>query len=216
MKRRGEIFGGKHCKNQVCPAKTFKMDLFEAIKKRRDTRHFEDIVVPKTVIDICLDAAKNAPSVGLTDPARFLFIDEIETRRKIYELFVVENKKAVELIGDEAKKKLYESLKLQGIAEAPLGMVVCVDYSPLEEFTIGTIYTKETLDWSVCCAIQNFWLALTAQGFSMGWVSILDYKKLGEIVNLPEHYKPLGYFCIGKPSTNYDNMPMLKQKGWKK
>jgi 5,6-dimethylbenzimidazole synthase len=191
------------------------MDLFEAIEKRRDTRHFESEAVPKEVIDICLQAAKNAPSVGLTEPARFIFIEDFATKVKIHASFTAENAKAGELITDPEQKKLYRSLKLEGILEAPLGMIVGVDYSVLDEFTMGTIYTAETLDWSVCCAIQNFWLALTAQGFSLGWISILDYRKLREIAAIPEHYKILGYFCIGKPATNYDNMPMLKQKKWK-
>jgi 5,6-dimethylbenzimidazole synthase len=191
------------------------MDLFEAIEKRRDTRHFESELVPKDVIEICLQAAKNAPSVGLTEPARFIFVEDFETKVKIHESFSLENSKAVELITDAEQKKLYQSLKLEGILEAPLGMIVCVDYSVLDEFTMGTIYTNETLDWSVCCAIQNFWLALTAQGFSLGWVSILDYQKLRKIIAIPQKHKILGYFCIGKPATDYDKMPMLKQKKWK-
>ncbi len=191
------------------------MDLFEVIEKRRDTRHFESDAVPKEVIEICLQAAKNAPSVGLTEPARFIFVDDFATKKKIHESFVAENNKAAQLIDDLERKKLYQSLKLAGILEAPLGMIVGVDYSVLDEFTMGTIYTNETLDWSVCCAIQNFWLALTAQNFSMGWVSILDYQELRQIVSIPDNYKILGYFCIGKPATDYDKMPMLKQKNWK-
>ena len=103
---------------------------------------------------------------------------------------------------------------MEGIIEAPLGMIISADCNTLKEFTIDTIATKETLDWSVCCAIQNFWLALTSQGYSMGWVSIIDFEGLKEILNIPESYEPLGYFCIGKPATNYDNMPMLKKLGW--
>ena len=48
----------------------------------------------------------------------------------------------------------------------------------------------------------------------MGWVSIIDFDGLKNLLNIPENYKPLGYFCVGKPSTDYDNKPMLEQLGW--
>ncbi len=190
------------------------MDLFEAIIKRRDTRHFTSEEVPAGVIDICVQAAKNGPSVGLTKPSRFIFITDVETKQKIYDIFLLESNKALAKIKDKQRKEIYKNLQLQGILEAPLGMIVCSDQSTLKEYTIGVQSMKESIDWSVCCAIQNFWLALTSQGFSLGWVSIVHVKKLKAITNIPTHFKPLGYFCIGKPATNYDNMPMLTQKGW--
>jgi nicotinate-nucleotide--dimethylbenzimidazole phosphoribosyltransferase len=190
------------------------MDLFEAIIKRRDTRHFTNDKVPESVIDLCLQAAKNAPSVGLTEPARFLFVEDMAIKQNIYDIFLIESRKALAKIKDKKRAETYKGLQLQGIIESPLGMIVCSDHSTLKDYTIGVQTMKESIDWSVCCAIQNFWLALTSQGFSLGWVSILNTKKLKKIINIPDHYKPLGYFCIGKPATNYDNMPMLKQKGW--
>jgi nicotinate-nucleotide--dimethylbenzimidazole phosphoribosyltransferase len=49
----------------------------------------------------------------------------------------------------------------------------------------------------------------------MGWVSILNYYQFKKILDLPENIEPLGYFCIGKPATNYNNQPMLQQLHWK-
>jgi 5,6-dimethylbenzimidazole synthase len=193
------------------------MNLFEAIAKRRDTRHFLEDPIPEEVIETCLTCAGQAPSVGLSKPARFQFIHDEVTRGRIHGLFTEANEKAREqLRADPERGLLYDSLKLQGIREAPLGMVVCVDYSVLRNFTIGTVYSAETLDWSVCCAIQNFWLALTAQGYSMGWVSILDFEELRSLLGIAEEHKILGYFCIGRPATDYEKMPMLQQQGWAK
>jgi nicotinate-nucleotide--dimethylbenzimidazole phosphoribosyltransferase len=190
------------------------MDLFEAINKRRDTRHFTSDEVPESVINLCLKAAKQAPSVGLTEPARFIFIRDIKIRQRIYDNFLVESNKALEKIKDEQKAHEYKNLQLQCIMDAPLGMIVCSDYSTLKNHTIGVQSMPESIDWSVVCAIQNFWLALTSQEYSLGWVSILNGDELKGILNLPVFFKPLGYFCIGKPSTDYDKMPMLRLKGW--
>jgi nicotinate-nucleotide--dimethylbenzimidazole phosphoribosyltransferase len=49
----------------------------------------------------------------------------------------------------------------------------------------------------------------------MGWVSIINYYQFKKILDLPDNIEPLGYFCIGKPATNYNNQPMLKQLHWK-
>jgi nicotinate-nucleotide--dimethylbenzimidazole phosphoribosyltransferase len=190
------------------------MDLFEAINKRRDTRHFTNDEVPQEVINLCLQAAKNAPSVGLTEPSRFIFIDDQEIKKQIHQIFVIENEKAIQNIEDQERKEAYKNLKLQGILEAPIGMIVCSDHSTINNYTIGVNTMQEAVDWSVCCSIQNFWLALTSQSFSMGWVSIINVEALKNIIDIPAHFKPLGYFCIGKPATDYGKMPMLKQQGW--
>ena len=103
------------------------MDLFEAIKKRRDTRHFTNEAISKEVIEMCLQAAKNAPSVGLTEPSRFIFIDDQDVKKRIHDIFLIENEKAIQNIEDQDRKEAYKDLKLQGIMEAPLGMIVCSD-----------------------------------------------------------------------------------------
>jgi hypothetical protein len=37
-----------------------------------------------------------------------------------------------------------------------------------------------------------------------------------KIIGLPDHIEPLGYFCVGKPATDYDDQPMLQQLKWRK
>lgn len=94
-------------------------------------------------------------------------------------------------------------------------MVICYDRSVLNHFTIGTIGSNESIKFSAVCAAQNVWLSLTEQGYSMGWVSILNYYEFKKLLGFPENIEPLGYFCIGKPASNYDNQPMLQQLNWK-
>jgi nicotinate-nucleotide--dimethylbenzimidazole phosphoribosyltransferase len=84
-----------------------------------------------------------------------------------------------------------QELKLEAIEEAPVGLVICYDRSVLNNFTIGTV---RTIKFSAVCAAQNIWLSLTEQGFSMGWISILNYYQFKKLLGLPEHIEPLGYF----------------------
>lgn len=191
------------------------MNLDEIIKSRRDTRHFTSDAIPDEVIQKALQAGHYAPSVGLTDATKYYLIKSAEIKKTIKELFLDYDKKASNLTDDELQKAQYKALKLEAIEEAPLGLVIAYDRSVLNNFTIGTVGSNEAIKFSAVCAAQNIWLSLTEQGYSMGWVSILNYYQFKQLLGLPENIEPLGYFCVGKPATNYDNQPMLQQLNWK-
>jgi len=189
--------------------------LDDILKSRRDTRHFTTDEVPDEVIEKALQAGHWAPSVGLTDATRYFIIKSSEVKSAIKELFLDYNKKAEELTDNPQQKEHYKSLKLEAIEEAPIGLIIAYDRSVLNQFTIGTVGSNEAVKFSSVCAAQNIWLSLTDQGYGMGWVSILNYYQFKKILDLPENIEPLGYFCIGKPATNYNNQPMLQQLHWK-
>lgn len=189
--------------------------LDDIMKSRRDTRHFLNEAVPDSVLEKALQAGHWAPSVGLTNATKYYIIKSGEIKKAIKKLFSEYDAKAANQTDNVSQKEQYQSLKLEAIEEAPLGMVICYDRSVLNNFTIGTVGSNEAIKFSAVCAAQNIWLSLTEQGYSMGWVSILNYYQFKKILNLPEHIEPLGYFCIGKPATNYDNQPMLQQLHWK-
>lgn len=190
-------------------------NLEDIMQSRRDTRHFTTDEVPDAVLQKALQAGHWAPSVGLTDATRYYIIKSTAIKSAIKELFLDYNSKASDLTDDENQKAKYKALKLEAIEEAPIGMVIAYDRSVLNSFTIGTVGSNEAVKFSSVCAAQNIWLSLTEQGFGMGWVSIINYHQFKKILNLPENIEPLGYFCVGKPATNYDNQPMLQQLNWK-
>jgi nicotinate-nucleotide--dimethylbenzimidazole phosphoribosyltransferase len=189
--------------------------LDDILKSRRDTRHFTADEVPDEVIEKALQAGHWAPSVGLTDATRYYIIKSAEVKSAIKDLFLDYNKKAESLTDNPEQKEHYKSLKLEAIEEAPIGLIIAYDRSVLNQFTIGTVGSNEAVKFSSVCAAQNVWLSLTDQGYGMGWVSILNYHQFKKILDLPENIEPLGYFCVGKPATNYDNQPMLQQLHWK-
>ncbi len=189
--------------------------LDDILKARRDTRHFTNDAVPDEVVEKALQAGHSAPSVGLTDATRYYLVKSVEIKKAIKSLFVDYDRKAANQTDDQNQKEKYQRLKLEAIEEAPLGLVICYDRSVLNNFTIGTVGSNEAIKFSAVCAAQNIWLSLTEQGYSMGWVSILNYYQFKKLLDLPEEIEPLGYFCVGKPATNYDNQPMLQQLNWK-
>lgn len=189
--------------------------LEELLKLRRDTRHFTGEPVPDAVLEKALKAGHMAPSVGLTDATRYFVLRSEEIKKEVKRIFDQYNAKAFQQIETDEQKTAYQALKLEAIIEAPLGLVICYDRSVLNNFTIGTVASNDTLKFSAVCAIQNIWLSLTEQGYSMGWVSILNYYQFKKILNLPDEMEPLGYFCVGKPASDYEKQPMLQQLGWK-
>jgi len=189
------------------------MDLMQAIENRRDTRHFTNEAVPKAILDKALMAALHGPSVGLSQPCRFLDISHCH-RATLIENFTTQRSEAETALDEPGRLHLHHSLKLESLAEAPILLAAFCAY-PEEKYTIGVIGNMRAVEWSCACAIQNLWLALTADGFSAGWVTILDLKALAASLRTPENWEPMGILCIGKPATDYDGKPMLEHLGWK-
>jgi nicotinate-nucleotide--dimethylbenzimidazole phosphoribosyltransferase len=190
------------------------IDLHEAILKRRDTRHFTAEKVPEATLLKALEAAIQAPSVGLSQPWRFIDISSWD-RQKLTDNFQEQRFRAEAQISDPNQLATHKQLKLSGIIEAPILLAVYCEYPEIETYTIGTIGNPRALEWSCACAIQNLWLSLTSEGFGAGWVSILDLAKLARQMAVSDRWEPLGIICIGRPATNYGGRPMLEVAQWR-
>jgi 5,6-dimethylbenzimidazole synthase len=192
------------------------MEIEECISRRRDTRHFLSDEVPERVLNQAFAAAHHAPSVGLSEPWRFVVVQDQKVKQKLFDNFNAIHRNATLELTDEKRKQIFLSLKLEAILEAPLGVAVFCEHPATENLTIGIQGTTDAFEWSCACAIQNFWLSLTAQGYSAGWVSILDMNLFKSELKVPETWIPMGYLCVGKPATNYEGIPMLELKKWGK
>ncbi len=173
------------------------MELYEAIYSRRDIRRFRPDPVDSDVFRRILDAAHHAGSVGFMQPWNFILIREMETRRRVKAMFERENARGAENYSGE-RRALYDSLKLEGILEAPLNVCVTCDRAR-GGAVLGRNTIQDTDIFSSCLAVQNLWLAARAEGVGVGWVSILDNRELSEILELPEPVVPVAYLCMGYP-----------------
>ena len=159
-----------------------------------------------------LDAAHHAPSVGFSQPWDFVLVRDGETRRRIKRSFeAARAEAAAELDGE--RREAYESLKLEGILESALNVCVTYDHARSGPFVIGRSSMPEAGVYSVCCAIQNLWLAARAEGIGVGWVSILSSADLREALGLPASITPVAYLCLGHVSE-FAQRPDLEEAGW--
>ena len=190
-----------------------KAGFYKAIYSRRDVRsHFTSESINDKVLTKILNAAHHAPSVGFSQPWNFILIKNQQTKNNIKKSFDSENLRASEQI-EGSKKSEYLSLKLQGILESPVN--ICITYDPTKfgPFVIGRTSISETGIYSVCCAIQNMWLAARAEGIGLGWVSILSNDVLKKELELPEHIIPIAYVCLGHV-TKFETKPDLERAKW--
>lgn len=191
---------------------TEKQGVYNAIYNRRDMRHFLSDPIHPEVLGRVLDAAHNAGSVGFMQPWNFIIIDDPAVKQKIYENFKQANSDGAEQFEGD-RKELYQSMKLQGILDAPLNICVTCDSTRMGPNVLGRNTMPETDLFSTSCAVQNLWLAARAEGLAVGWVSILEKQKLKDDLGIPDHLQPVAYLCIGHCEGFYSE-PMLQKKGW--
>ena len=190
----------------------FREELLRLFRLRRDVRRFlRDPLPEATVLDL-LEAAHTAPSVGLSQPWRFLRVRSEAGRAAVIASFERANDAASAAYADE-RARLYRSLKLAGLKEAPEHLLVCCETVTEQGHGLGRATLPGTLRDSVLCAIQNLWLAARARNVAIGWISILDPEELRAPLDLPAHWQWVAYLCMGWPQQEKDH-PELESAGW--
>jgi len=184
--------------------------LYRAIRERRDMRHFIGGEVADELLQRLLQAAHQAPSVGLMQPWRFIRIRSGVLREQIHQLVEQERQATAEALGE--RRDEFMRLKVQGVRDCAELLVAA-----LPEGREAHVFGRRTLPEmdlaSLACAIQNLWLAARAEGLGMGWVSLFEPQALASLLHLPPGAKPIAVLCLGPVSEFYPE-PMLVQEQW--
>jgi 5,6-dimethylbenzimidazole synthase len=190
----------------------FRARLQALLAWRRDVRRFKREPLPPGTIERLIGIASLAPSVGLSEPWRFVIVDDQRRRAAIRACFESCNANALRQ-QEPDRASLYARLKLSGLDDAPCQTAVFADHATAQGHGLGRLTMPETLDYSVAIAIHTFWLAARAEGIGVGWVSILDPVKIAEIVEVPRDWTFIGHLCIGYPEEENDT-PALERAHW--
>jgi nicotinate-nucleotide--dimethylbenzimidazole phosphoribosyltransferase len=186
--------------------------VYRAIFERRDVRNYRPDALPEAVLVRILEAAHQAPSVGFMQPWNFVLLRDRAVRQRIYDHFAAVNARAAEVWQDD-RRRAYQALKLQGILDAPLNLLITCDPERGGEHVLGRFTIRETDVYSTCLAVQNLWLAARAEGVGVGWMSIMEPAVVGALLGLPEQVIPVAYLTIGYP-IEFAERPLLSQVGW--
>jgi 5,6-dimethylbenzimidazole synthase len=181
---------------------------------RRDVRRFRPDPMPAGLLEELLRQVALAPSVGYSQPWRFVAVDDPARRRAVRTDFLRCNEAALaDYHGERAK--LYAGLKLEGLDQAPVHLAVFTDHGTETGHGLGSRTMPETLDYSTVMAVFTLWLAARTHGIGMGWVSILDPAEVARILEVPAGWALTAYLCLGYPRAE-DDTPALARAGWER
>ena len=191
----------------------FRDGLNMLFRRRRDVRRFRRDAIPEGWLLRWIEAACLAPSVGLSQPWRFVSVSSAHRRASVVAEFEMQNEIAATGYDDETATR-YRALKLAGLRESPEQLAVFVELDPQQGQGLGRATMPESIAYSVVAAIQNFWLVARSEGVGVGWVSILRPEVIAELLDVPSTWQLIAYLCIGFPEDAVDEVPELERKGW--
>lgn len=188
--------------------------LYEAIHRRRDVRgQFTGGPIDPEALERVLAAAHAAPSVGLTQPWDFVlvsdvalkeaFVDHVNDERDVFAASLPPDRSAV-----------FANIKIDGVLESTLSVVVTYDPTRGAPAVLGRHAIADAGLYSVCLAIQNLWLAATAEGLGVGWVSFYRESFVTGLLGIPEGVRPVAWLCVG-PVSHLEETPDLERHGWR-
>ena len=183
-----------------------------AIDTRRDIRRYRHDDVPKELVNTVLWAGHRAPSVGHSQPWRFVVVRDADIRDRAAVMADRERLRQAELLTPDRRAHLLD-LQLEGIREAPVGIVVACDRRAPASGVLGRNTFTDADMWSCACAVENMWLTARAHGLGMGWVTLFQPEELAELLHLPNDVETLGWLCLGWPDER-PPAPGLERRGW--
>jgi 5,6-dimethylbenzimidazole synthase len=193
---------------------SFHRQLEQLFRWRRDVRRFREDVLDEALLDRLLALSLLAPSVGNSQPWRFVKVDDAARRAEVRRNFEACNRDALAALAGE-RAQVYARLKLSGLDRAPVHLAVFVDAETSLGHGLGRRTMPEMLAYSVVGAVHALWLAARAHGVGMGWVSILDPMRVRDILAVPRDWSLVAYLCLGWPEEEHLD-PELERAGWQR
>jgi 5,6-dimethylbenzimidazole synthase len=187
---------------------------YDVIERRRDVRaEFIGAPVDEDTLTRVLAAAHRAPSVGMSQPWDFVVVESPETRQA-FRNHVTSERDTFRAALPPERRETFDRIKIEGVCESSLGVVITHDQSRGGQHVLGRHAIADTALYSTCLAIQNLWLAATAEGLGVGWVSFYREDFLRELLGIPAHIRPIAWLCLG-PVTHLETVPDLERHGWR-
>lgn len=189
-------------------------DIYDVIHRRRDVRaEFTGAPIPEDVLARVLAAAHAAPSVGHSQPWDFIVVRDPAVRHAFYRHVQDERAVFAATLTSEAAGR-FARIKIDGVLESSLSVVVTYDPERGSPAVLGRHAIADAGLYSVCLAIQNLWLAATAEHMGVGWVSFYREPYLRRLLDIPPGIRPVAWLCLG-PVTHHQPTPDLERHGWR-
>jgi 5,6-dimethylbenzimidazole synthase len=189
-------------------------ELYDVINRRRDVRaQFTGAPIEPDALQRLLAAAHAAPSVGLTQPWDFILVSDNDLRTRFRAHVQAERAEFASSL-NAAAAKTFAGIKIEGVLESSLGIVVTYDADRGSPAVLGRHAIADAGLYSACLAIENLWLAATAEDLGVGWVSFYRESFLSELLGIPAAIRPIAWLCVG-PVTHLESAPDLERLHWR-
>ncbi|MFC1988410.1 nitroreductase family protein [Chloroflexota bacterium] len=168
------------------------MDVLEAIKKRRTIRVYDTAPVSQEVIDIILEAGRQAPSWGNTQTWRWIVVQDQNLKTQLAEQALRSGNR-----GTDAVKT------------APALFVACAELNKAG-FREGEPSTNKGGYWYMFdagLAMENMVLAATSLGLGTVFIGGMDAGKAEDIMGIPQGYVCVILMVLGYPGEEPEARP---------
>lgn len=193
---------------------TLTTELYDVIERRRDVRaEFTGDPVADDVLLRVLGAAHRAPSVGMSQPWDFVVVRDDATRQAFRDHVARERDVFAASLPPE-RRGIFDRIKVEGICESSMGVVVTHSQGRGGPHVLGRHAIADAGLYSTVLAIQNLWLAATAEGLGLGWVSFYREDFLQGLLGIPQDVRPVAWLCLGTVS-HLETVPDLERHGWR-
>ena len=185
------------------------MELYEAIGKRHSVRDFANEAIPDDVLRRIINAAYKAPSNDHFRDWHFILVSDKEVMKQVLDgvpkNLTVKDVDAMTFISDAVQKEMYQMAVPKQYRMLLDAAAVII---PLMKKKVDVLNPRNLSDLncyaSVWCAIENLWLAATAEGYGCNVrIPQGDEEKIAQkTLGFPDGYLIPCFIGIGRPAPD--------------
>lgn len=180
--------------------------LMDVVRNRMTVRAFDpEYEVPRAHYELILEAARHAPSGANAQPWHYIVITKPETKLKLAEYFVAEQRRRAKL------KMKFPTPDYRGLGTAPGVIVVASDFRWVRAFPVlkddsplNAMYRENAeriLLQSVAASTMSAHLAAAALGYSVWWITAIGQQEAQDamkpLLGIPDELSVLDIMCFG-------------------
>ncbi len=171
----------------------------QAVFDRRTVRNFSGEPVDRAVVERAIAAAVTAPAPHHTTPWRFVVVEE-RAKQLLDELLAAW---ITDLRGDGFTDEQIAKRTKRGdvLRDAPLFVVPCLVTSGAHAYPDArrAAAEREMFVVSMGAGVENFLIALAAEGLGSAWVSSTMFRRdvTRSVLDVPADWDPMGAVAIG-------------------
>jgi len=171
------------------------LNFIELITKRQSVRKYSDKAVEKEKVELCIEAARIAPSASNSQPWKFIVVDEPELKNKV------------------AKATFSKLVSFNKFApEAPVIIAIVLEKPRIITQVGGALKKKEFPLIDLGITAEHFCLQAAEVGLGTCMLGWFNHKKIKNLLNIPKE-KTIGLIItLGYAPEEYTQRQKIRKE----